>query len=411
VRARVAIAAVLLACGQAHEAPPPPPTTTPPSSVATVAPPTSLVGLDDPPPVPDEVVAAGPLSDRTPTPHGCVLASDAAQPVIPGASLSDVIAVDAAFVVAGYVAGDPGVLSIARIAPGGAPSPLGRIELGAGDTERTAPPVLARLASPMIGIALVDAQGGVRLARFEAGTPAPTISVVQITTSGADRRHPPAIASVDAGTLVAWTDATGGASHVRVARVDAAGVLSEAIDVTPDAGAASAPIFDAHAVLYTMDASAGISVVHRTEFAADGTPRPTTVAQPLSLAADPSSFAVVGSQLAYAAVGNLATRAVGLVTIGSAARPEPLVPGLGYGASISVDGIALGSAALFATEAPSAAEASAPHETRLRVVQADGSMGEPLTIAGVTAPRAAASGGIVAIASRGGSVTWARCAP
>lgn len=403
-----------MACGGETAAPPPTAAVEPPvAPPSTVAPPTTaIVGLDDPPPVPDEILAAGPLADRAAPPHGCVLVSDAPQPVLEGASAADVLATESGFVVSAYVAGMPEVVGLARLAPGGAPSPLGRIELGGSldASRRTAPPVLARLGGATIGVGLIDASGGVRLARFELGSPAPTIGVVQVTSSGADVRYPPALAHVDAGTLIAWTEASGTTAHVRVALVDAAGAISTTYDVTPEAGSAAAPVFDAHAVLYAVDARAGISVAHRTSFGADGAPAATTVAQPINLAAEPPAFAVVGTHLAYAAVGNVATRAVGLVTMGSSDRAQALVPGLGYGGALMLDAAPLGSAGLFAMEAPSAAEASAPHESRLRVVSADGSIGDATVIVGTTEPRVAVSGGIVAVVGRGASVWWARCA-
>lgn len=376
-------------------------------------PPTELVGLDDPPPVSDDVIAAGPLSDRVAPPHGCVLASDAAQPTLEGASAADVLAAGSVFVVAGYVAGSPEVVALAQIVPGGAPSPLGRIELGGSvdASRRTAPPVLARLGDARIGVGLIDSRGGVRLARFEAGAPAPTIAIVQVTAAGADVRYAPALAHVDAGTLVAWTEAVGTTAHVRVALVDATGAISATHDVTAEAGTAAAPVFDAEGVLYAIDARAGVSVAHRTRFGSDGVPSPTTVAQPLNLTAEPPSFAVVGTHLGYAAVGNGAARAVGVVTMGSSDRAQALVPGLGYGGALMIDAARLGTAGLFVMEAPSAADASAPHETRMRVVGADGAIGDAVVIAGVTEPRVAVgAGGIVGIVGRGAGVYWARCA-
>src|SRR5207248_3278374 len=103
------------------------------------------------------------------------------QPVLEGASAADVLVADGAFVVAAYVAGSPEVVALARIAPGGAPSPLGRIDLGGtvDASRRTAPPVLARLGDATMGIGLIDSSGGVRLARFDVGSLAPTISLVQ----------------------------------------------------------------------------------------------------------------------------------------------------------------------------------------------------------------------------------------
>ena len=380
----------------------------PPSSIA---PPTSIVGLDEPPPVPDEMLAAGPLLDRTPTAHACVLVTDAAQPVLEGASATDVLALGSSFVLAGYVAGTPERVDLARIAAGGSPSPLARVDLpgSLAADRRTVPPVLARLGDATVGVGAIDANGGVILMRLPAGELAPVVTSVQVTTAGADVRYAPALAHVDAGALIAWTEPSGTTAHVRVALVDAAGAVVVIHDVTPEAGAAAAPVFDTGAVLYAVDARAGISVTHRTAFGQDGMPTPTTVAQPINLAAEPPSFAVVRTHLGYAAVGNAATRAVGLVTLGSSDRARALVPGLGYGGALTMDAVPFGSAALFAMEAPSAADASAPHETRVRVVAGE-TIGEALTIPGLIEPRVASGASAVAVVGRGAELWWARCA-
>ncbi len=415
------IALALGGCGGGEAAPAPassgaathaaPTTTTAAPSRTAMPSPTDLVGLDDPPPVPDSVVPAGPLSAVTAPTHGCVLAAEGAQPVLEGASAADVALEEGAFVVAAY-AGAPESLRLARVAPGASPTPLGSLDLAAaGDAaHRAAPPVVTRLDEAHMGVVAIDGAGGVVLVRFERGALAPAMQSVSVASSGADARYPAAIAQVDAGTLVAWTAPSGTSAHVRVACVDAAGVVGEVRDVTPEAGTAAAPVFAADGRLYFVDARAGISVVHRIVFGPSGEPGAASVAQPLNLAGEPPSFAVVDGRLGYTAVGNGATRAVGIVTIGSADRALPLVPGLGYGDPISIDAVPLEGAALFAMEAPSAAEASAPHETRMRVVLGD-VIGDPLIVAGLLSPRIAVGpGGIVALTGRGASVRWARCA-
>lgn len=259
-------------------------------------------------------------------------------------------------------------------------------------------------------MALVDAQGAVRFARFDATSPAPALALRTVTEHDADPRFPPAISLVSSGAVVAWSDAHERTLRVRVALVDAPGTVVATHDVVPEAGASAAPVFDG-GLLYTIDPRAGISVVHRTRIADDGTPGTPEVAEPLNLAAEPPAFAIVGRHLAYAAVGNMATRAVGLMATGTEARPTPLVPGLGYGSPLTLDGMALDAgAALFAMEAPSAAAADAPHEVRLRVVSADGTMGDALVVSGHTAPRIARTeSGLVALATRGALVQVARC--
>jgi hypothetical protein len=409
--------ATLLACGS--EAPPPAPTLDTPSTPAPPTPtaptpaPTVLEGLDDPPPVPDEPAAiTGTLTDVTPSAHACALLSATSQRLFENASSVDVLDDGNAFVVAGYLGTDPETVGIARIVPGSPPQLLASAPLEGhlAAERRTAPPILARLGETQVGLGVVDAAGRVQLATFDPTLPAPAIRFVEIAT-GSDPRFPPAIAPIDAGRVVAYTDASSETSHVRVAVLDAPGAITARHDVTPEAGAAAAPIFGPDGALYTIDARVAISVVHRVAIAADGTPATPTVVRPLNLAAEPPAFAVIGSSLAYAAVGNMATRAVGLLRIGTDDRATPLVPGLGYGSPLTIDAVAMGSGGIFAMEAPSAVTADAPHETRVRVVATDGAMGEPLVIGGATGARIARTrGGVVAIAVRGGTVYFARCA-
>jgi hypothetical protein len=117
---------------------------------------------------------------------------------------------------------------------------------------------------------------------------------------------------------------------------------------------------------------------------------------------------------AYAATGNLATRAVGLVDLGQTEPPQPLVPGLGYGQPLTVRAIARATDAVFALEAPSAPAADAPHEVRVRTVRVEPSgartMGEPLVFPAAARPAIAADAqGVIAVALEGGLVRFVRC--
>ncbi len=387
----------------------------PPSAPAPDPAPRALEGLDDPLVVPDEPAAVtGSLTDATPGARACVLLSETGQRVFEAASRVDVLDDGAAFVVAGYLSSSPETESVgvARIVPGHPPQLLATLPLEGrvAPEHRAAPPILARLGETQVGLAVTDALGRVQFATFDPTLPALSVQWVEVA-SGSDPRYPPAIAPIDAGRAVAYADATERTSHVRVAIVDAPGRVTARHDVTPEAGAAAAPIFAPDGALYTVDARAAISVVHRIAIAPDGTPATATVVRPLNLAAEPPAFAVIGRSLAYAAVGNMATRAVGLLRIGTDDRASPLVAGLGYGTPLTIDAVPIGQGGLFAMEAPTAAAADAPHETRVRVVASDGEMGEALVIAGVTGPRIARTrGGVVAIAVRGGLVYFARCA-
>ena len=87
-----------------------------------------------------------------------------------------------------------------------------------------------------------------------------------------------------------------------------------------------------------------------------------------------------------------------------------VVPGLGYGEPISVDGAALGDGAVLVAEAPSAADPAAPHDVRVRAVSADGRLSEALVLGGATEPAVAiGAGGEAAVATSGGYVTRLRC--
>ena len=414
----IALSLLTLGCGgETTVEPAQPPARTPdptPTPTAAVEPaPLALEGLDDPPPVPDEPAAiTGSLTEATPTTRSCVLLSETGQRVFENASTVDVLDDGNAFVVAGYLGTSPETVGIVRIVPGSSPQLLGSAALeGQSDpARRTAPPILARLGETRVGLAVVDAAGRVQLATFDPTLPSAAVRFIEIATAS-DPRFPPAIRSIDAGLVVAYTDASDRTSHVRLAIVDAPGSITARHDVTPEAGAAAAPIFGPDGALYTVDARAAISVVHRATVAEDGTPSTPTVVRPLNLAAEPPAFAVIGTSLAYAAVGNMATRAVGLLRIGTDDRASALVPGLGYGAPLTLDAVPIGGGGIFVADAPTAPEADAPHETRARVVGHDGAMGDALVIRGATGARIArARTGVAAIAVRGGTVYFARCA-
>ena len=208
--------------------------------------------------------------------------------------------------------------------------------------------------------------------------------------------------------------------RLRLAIVDAGRVVSTH-DVTPVAGGGAAPRFlegASEPTLLFLDPRVGISVAHRVVLDSEGVPGTTEVQRPLNLAADPPAFAAARvsarTWLAYAAVGNGATRAVGLVDAASTDPPTALVPGLGYGEPLALDAVASGRSVVFATEAPTAAATDAPHEIRLRRVD-DRGAGDPLVLAApATDPTLARrADGLLAIAHRSGRsvvVQLARCA-
>ena len=223
------VSLLALACDEPRSAPAPieqtPPIPEVPASPVAPShepPPRALEGLDDPPPVPDEAApVSGMLTERTPPPHGCVLLSENPQRVFEAASTLDVLDDGSAFVVAGYVGGDPERVGIARIVPGSLPQLLATASLqGHVDPERrSAPPILARASDSQLAVAVVDAEGRVQLAIFDPGLAAATLHFVEVAAH-ADPRFPPAVARIDLGRAVAYTDASDRTYLFPVTRAD-----------------------------------------------------------------------------------------------------------------------------------------------------------------------------------------------
>jgi len=277
----------------------------------------------------------------------------------------------------------------------------------------------------------VDAGGRVLAAFFDPSRPVATPVVV--AEQGADARFSPALARIGPARVLAYTEALtqepsepGGAPSVtmrlRAVRLDPRGAVLGRHDVTAVAGAGAHPTFvrtaSGRGDLLFIDPRVALSVIHRVRFDAEGLPGETTVGRPVNLSAEPPSLAGVrlGERelAAYAAVGNMATRAVGLVELGATEAPEGLVPGLGYGQPLTVRVIARTSDAVFAAEAPSAVPAEAPHEVRVRTVRIDAAgartLGVPLVLAGATRPALASdAAGVIAVTVEGGLVHLVRC--
>lgn len=402
------------------------PTTPATPTAPTEAPP--LVGLEalDELDLLDESAAAGgaptvPLSSGAPTELGCT-AIAAPMRVLEGAGRPAIARASAGYVVAAYVRRGAGeAVAIARLDDGRPPSLFATLPIEAPVAEgaRRAPPALALAEDGRLLVAATSASGALLYADLEMGSTATADALRTIVADAhADARFPPAIAPTSGATAVAWTDGSATPMRVRVARVGRTGALLDAPhDVTPDAGGAAAPSVGrgmSSPTLFVVDPRVSISVVSRAVLAADATPGATEVVRPLARAADPASFVVFGEgaaqRIAYVAVGSSGSRAVGLLRADGSEPPAPVVPGLGFGEPINVDAAALGDAAVLAAEAPSAADPDAPHETRVRVVSADGRLSEPLVLAGATEPAiASAPDGGAVVASTGGYVTRLAC--
>jgi hypothetical protein len=328
-----------------------------------------------------------------------------------------VLALGDAFLVAAY---QERQAQIVWVRPGQPPQPSATIALEG--TPRDAAPALARLDHRAVAIATIDGRGRVLEATFDPASRAGALRVLAVAERGADPRFAPALRPLGTRHVVAWTDGSETPMRLRLAIVEHGAVVLRH-DATPVAGGGAAPFFaegPREHELYFLDPRAGISVAHRVRIADDGTVGPTEVARPLSLVAEPPAIAVARPRsgfrtwLAYAAVGNLATRAVGLVEAVGLERPLPLVAGLGYGDPLTLDALAGERAAIFAAEAPSAAAADAPHEIRVRQID-DAGLGEPLVLAAPATDPALArrDDGLIAIAHRRGDevrVHFARCA-
>lgn len=373
-------------------------------------------------PTPEEEAAAeampSPLAAQPPPARGCALQVDAPLRVLTNGGAPAIVASGDAFLVAAY---DQQGVAIIRARPGALPEPFAALPLESSGT-RGAPPALAHTGDHEAMIVVVDGRGRVLAATFD---PAPSAAVPiahEIAEGGADARFAPVVRAVGTRRVIAWTDGSATPMRLKLAIVEA-GTLVATHDVTPVAGGGAAPVFlegESDPVLLFLDPRVGISVAHRVRLGTDGTPGATEVARPLNLTAEPPAIAVAhapGSSrtwLAYTAVGNGATRAVGLVDASGTERPSPLVPGVGYGDPLTIDAVTSGRSVVFAVEAPTATTREAPHEVRLRVVDESGA-GDPLVLAGPANDPSIArrEDGLIAIAYRSGAavlVHFARCA-
>lgn len=418
----------------------------PPSRGNATSTPTEPPVVDDPladlavPVRDDEVIEARPTPLRAVTLAAgeCAEVAEAPVRVLPRASAASIVGVGERFYLAAYEPLDGGreQVSIVELIAGSAPRLVVSIpvERPVAADRRIAAPALAATGAPgsegqELGVAFTDASGSVQVALFDPSRP---VAQPREADGDADLRFSPAIARVGLARIVAMTlaipentragEPPRTAMRLHVTRLDAQGAVLGRHDVTPLAGAGSHPSFlqtaGGHGDLLFVDARVALSVIHRVRFDGEGIPGETTVGRPINLSAEPPSLAAVrvGARelAAYAATGNMATRAVGLVDLGGTEPPEGLVPGLGYGQPLTVRAIARASDAVFASEAPSAPAADAPHEVRVRSVRVSDTgartMGTPLVFAGAARPAIAVdANGVIAVALEGGLVRLVRC--
>ncbi len=355
-------------------------------------------------------VAAGRCAERTEVPLR--IAREAGAPAL--------TAVDQTFFAAAYTPEESGEsLSVFSFVPGQAALPVQAWPIALPSHARSAPPALVPLGRKL-GVGYVDGEGNVFFIEVDPARPsARPIAVGE----HADARFAPAIALFGTTRVVAYSEFHEGAPHLRIVRLDASGTVLGRHEATSEQGGAAHPSFVVQrapsADLLFLDARRSLSILHRVSFDSSGIPGTPRVARPLSATADPPDFvgveAVDMHALAYTAVGNMATRAVGLVSLGeSGEAPVAVVPGLGYGQALRVSAIAREHDAVIATEAPSAVPATAPHEVRIRTLAPDASghmqLGEPLVIEGRTQPSIAMNDAdVIAVAVSGGLVHFVLC--
>jgi len=436
------IALALTACGEsAPQTPPPSSTNQTPTSIE-VAPPSVEVApttpevtptatadeaplLDDsltgpvqegevaqafPSPLTMPSVAAGHCAERTEVPLRIAL--EAGAPAL--------VAIGETFFAAAYTPDAGESLSLFSFVPGEAARPVQSWTIAAPSRARSVPPALVNLGARKLGLGFVDGGGQVFFLEVDPARPS---SQPILVGEHADMRFPPAIALFGTTRVVAYSETHEGAAHLRVVRLDAAGAVLGRHDATSEQGGGAHPSFVVQraegADLLFLDARRSLSILHRVSLDLSGIPGTPRVARPLSATADPPNFIGIEAggmrALAYAAVGNMATRAVGLVDMGeSGDAPVAVVPGLGYGQALRMTAVARADDAIIATEAPSAMPADAPHEVRIRTLAPDASghlqLGEALVLAGRTRPAIAMNqSDVTAVAVSGGLVHFVFC--
>ena len=375
-----------------------------------------LAVLDGPPRADEVMAMPTPLPDTAAPPRACVALGEPVRLSQEGGRPAIVAAGDA-FVAATYLRG---AVQVVRVVPGAAASLVANVPIAELRLDRRgAPPALVRTSERELVLGVVEASGRVAYGRFDAASPTPAITLHTVAEGGGDLRFAPAIVRVGDHLAIAWTDGGETPMRLRMVVADATDEIVTRHDLTPVAGGGAAPVVvqgAAAPTLFFVDPRAGISVVHRVTLGAEAVPSPTEVARPLNLASEPPAIAAARASgvdhtwLAYAAVGNGGTRAVGVLDAFGSERPAAIVAGLGYGSALSLDALPGARAVIFASEAPSAADPAAPHEIRVRVVDGSG-VGEALVVPDATAPRIARlASGVIGLAYAGSWARFLRCA-
>jgi hypothetical protein len=344
-----------------------------------------LEGLDtpiDPNEIAREVIdvaAQETIAAATPE-RGCVTITDTPTRVWPRGGPTRILALGHRFVIAGHAPRESGGedLFLVIVSPEAQPMPVRTVALEApmASSDRSTEPALAAVDDHTLFVAAVDAHARIMAGHVDLGDVRERLVLRQIA-EGADTRFPPVARVVGPVRAVAWTR-RGASMTVELTRVGADLEIEERVMVTPPTMGGTAPAFVASSdppELVFIDARAGISPLVRVPLDREGVPGEARVARPIGTAATRPDIAAAFlpdlSLVAFAAVGNMATTAIGMVHVDSDAPAEALVPGTGYG-DLSVDAARGTRSVVFAATAPQSESPDSPRLIRVRRASAQG---------------------------------------
>jgi hypothetical protein len=367
-------------------------------------------------------LAAGAVRPREkgrvkPPARGCAVVYEQPTRVWPAPGPVALAAVGDRFVAAGYWRDDKEErVYVVRVSPGSLPQPLTTLRLKTPHPgERAQRPGMAARDISAVTLAITDGSGEVLVGAVPVDRPSAAAALRRIG-SEADTRFSPAVSHVAGLAAVAFSVGTT-PMRTMLALLDAGGRVRAFHDVTPQAMGATAPVFVdglTPPVLLVLDAHQGYSPLLRVALSPDGTPAKAEVVVPLKMIAGGVQLAAArganGTFVAYTAIGNAATSAVGLLPISpKPGQVQALVPGTGYG-PLHVAAVSAPGATVFAADAPIGKGGKEEREVQVRIVDANG-LG-PVTV--VRGPEGTAFGatlargknGTVAVGFSDGEAVW-----
>lgn len=222
---------------------------------------------------------------------------------------------------------------------------------------RAAPPALAARHPASVTVAMTDGAGALKVGDVPTGGARADVRF-ETVAAGADTRYSPALAHLQAGTLVAFAKGTTPMqTHVALLRPKSGPPTVS--NITPAHVGATAPAFasgQSPPRLYMVDARNGMSPLLVSRVEASGAVSQAKVVVPVGMVTSPTRLAVAharfGTTLAYVGVGSAATTAIGLIDVApTPGSPSPMIPGTSYG-PLSVAAAASPDALYFAADAP-----------------------------------------------------------